>query len=173
MVSSTWLREAAWQIREAEAKAAGKILGIAEIHFLRQPDWILAEVIGPAARDRRNSHQRKSALVYVPHPHEWHPDHKAAVEILKQSLGYAPSRSRKFAATKYGLRSANIPSSVDITAVMPRKLEAIRCHFSQLADFDYAHAAQSLNAYRGVLAARASFAEVFEQLPRIMSDTFE
>src|SRR5438093_1072629 len=41
--------EKAWQIREREARAAAKILGLAEIFFLRQPDWSVGERIIKAA----------------------------------------------------------------------------------------------------------------------------
>jgi len=159
-------RDAAWQTREAEAKAAGKILGIAEMRFLRQPDWVLAEVIGPAANALAEVlTSERPQLIYVPHPREWHPDHKAAVEILKQSLGMCALAVPEIRGYEVWTPLSEYSVVIDISAVMPRKLEAIRCHSSQLTDFDYAHAAQSLNAFRGALAAKASFAEVFEQLP--------
>jgi len=158
-------REAAWQIREAEAKAAGKILGIAEMHFLRQPDWTLADVVGPTATAVAEILTReRPQLIYAPHPREWHPDHKAAVEILKQSLQSGAASRSEIRGYEVWTPLSEYSIAVDISAVMPRKLQAIRCHASQLADLDYAHAAQSLNAYRGVMAARAPFAEVFEQL---------
>ena len=159
-------REAAWQTREAEAKAAGKILGIAEMRFLRQPDWMLAEGVGSAANALAEVlTSERPQLIYVPHPREWHPDHKAAGEILKQSLGMCAASVTEIRGYEVWTPLSEYTVVVDISAVMPRKLQAIRCHVSQLADFDYAHAAQSLNAFRGVLAARAAFAEVFEQLP--------
>ena len=49
----------------------------------------------------------------------------------------------------------------DITTVMPRKLQAIRAHTSQLHEIDYARATEGLNAYRGAIASRTLFAEVF------------
>jgi LmbE family N-acetylglucosaminyl deacetylase len=104
-------------------------------------------------------------LIYVPHPREWHPDHKAAGEILKQSLDMCAVSVPEIRGYEVWTPLSEYAVVVDITAVMPRKLQAIRCHVSQLADLDYAHAAQSLNAYRGVIAARAPFAEVFERLP--------
>jgi len=158
-------REAAWQTREAEAKAAGKILGIAEMRFLRQPDWMLAEVMhSAAAAVAEVLTGERPQLVYVPHPREWHPDHKAAGEILKQSLAMCALSVPEIRGYEVWTPLGEYAVAVDITAVMSRKLQAIRCHVSQLADLDYAHAAQSLNAYRGIMAARASFAEVFEQL---------
>ena len=155
-------REAAWQTREAEAKAAGKILGIAEMHFLRQPDWILGEAAAPAATAvARILTDEKPQLIYVPHAHEWHPDHKAAGEILKQSLASSAIAAPEIRGYEVWTPLSQYTVVVDITNVMPRKLAAIRCHLSQLADLDYAHAAQSLSAYRGVMAGRVRFAEVF------------
>ena len=158
-------REAAWQTREAEAKAAGKILGIAETHFLRQPDWMLAEVVHSAARAVAELlANERPQLVYVPHPREWHPDHKAAGDILKQALAIGVLSVPEIRGYEVWTPLSEYAVAIDISAVMPRKLQAIRCHVSQLADLDYAHAAQSLNAFRGVMAARAPFAEVFERL---------
>ncbi len=160
-------REVAWQTREAEAKAAGKILGIAEMHFLRQPDWTLEDVVGPtAAAVAEILANERPQFVYVPHPREGHPDHKAAVEILKQSLAICAVSVPEIRGYEVWTPLGEYSVVVDISAQMARKLKAIRCHASQLVDIDYAHAAQSLNAYRGVLAARVPFAEVFQLLPR-------
>ncbi|HKS36978.1 MAG TPA: hypothetical protein VJW76_07305, partial [Verrucomicrobiae bacterium] len=52
----------------------------------------------------------------------------------------------------------------DITAVMPRKLRALRAHRSQLKEFDYVRAVSGLNAFRGELSARCRYAEVFQTL---------
>jgi N-acetylglucosamine malate deacetylase 1 len=159
-------RDAAWQTREAEARAAGKVLGIADMHFLRQADWMLGEVIAPAAETLANILTSEGPqLIYVPHPHEWHPDHKAAVEILRKSLALCAVSGQEIRGYEVWTPLREFAVVVDISAVMPRKLQAIRCHASQLADLDYAHAAQSLNAYRGVMASRTAFAEVFETIP--------
>ena len=159
-------REAAWQTREAEAKAAAKILGIAEMYFLRQPDWMLAEAAAPAATAvAKILNSETPQLIYVPHAREWHPDHKAAGEILKQSIANSGIATPEIRGYEVWTPLSDYTVVVDISAVMPRKLAAIRCHVSQLADLDYAHAAQSLNAFRGVMAARVPFAEVFEGLP--------
>jgi LmbE family N-acetylglucosaminyl deacetylase len=49
----------------------------------------------------------------------------------------------------------------DISPVMRRKLRALRCHRSQLGHFRYDRAVRGLNQYRGALAARCRYAEVF------------
>ncbi len=53
----------------------------------------------------------------------------------------------------------------DISPVMRRKLLAIRAHKSQLdGDFDYKRAVTGLNQYRGALAGKCAYAEVFQIL---------
>lgn len=160
-------RDEAWKIREREARRAGKILGFAELFFLRQPDWTTGEHISSAAAALRPILEREMpALIYLPHPLEWHPDHKAALPILREAL-----RAGRIAPKLRGYEVWTPMSEFDevenITAVMPQKLRAIRAHRSQVEHLDYARAARGLNEYRGALAARARFAEVFQILQTV------
>jgi hypothetical protein len=50
----------------------------------------------------------------------------------------------------------------DISRFMRRKLRAVRCYQSQLEEFRYDRAVRGLNQYRGCLAARCRYAEVFQ-----------
>src|SRR5258708_23054762 len=69
-------REAAWEIREAEARRAAKILGLPETIFLRQPDWLLGENAPAAAAALRPILAREPPpLIYLPHPPNSHPHH--------------------------------------------------------------------------------------------------
>jgi hypothetical protein len=52
----------------------------------------------------------------------------------------------------------------DISAVMARKLRAVRCYQSQLRLFRYDHAVRGLNRYRGILCAGGRYAEAFVAL---------
>ena len=52
----------------------------------------------------------------------------------------------------------------DISSVMARKLRALRAHRSQLKEFDYVRAVTGLNQFRGELAARCRYAEVFQSI---------
>ena len=53
----------------------------------------------------------------------------------------------------------------DITETMAHKLSAIRRYHSQLASFRYDRAVRGLGAYRGALAAKCEYAEVFGSGP--------
>ncbi len=157
-------REKAWAIREDEARAAGKILGVAELSFLRQPDWTLGEHRKAAAAALRPILLDESpSLIYLPHPGEWHPDHQAAWPILRAALGALPAVPKLRGYEVWTPLSA-YDEVEDISFLMDRKLRAVRAHGSQMREFDYAPAVKGLNQFRGVMAARTRYAEVFQLL---------
>jgi LmbE family N-acetylglucosaminyl deacetylase len=108
--------------------------------------------------------REKPAIIYAPHPREWHADHQAALPILRAA-------SRKSGFTPAELRGYEVwtpitePDHVEnICDVMPRKLRALRAHRSQLDEFDYERAVRGLNQFRGELAGKCRYAEVFQTL---------
>src|SRR5262249_44922164 len=77
----------AWDIRGHEARRAGKILELSELHFLRQPDWQLGDGIQKAAAALRPILKSETPnRIYLPHPQEWHPDHQAALPVLRAAF---------------------------------------------------------------------------------------
>src|SRR5262245_54611931 len=80
-------RTDAWRIREGEATAAGRILGVSDCYFLHCPDWRLAD----SARDAAGLLHpvlagEEPAVIYLPHPQDSHPDHRAAARVLGLAL---------------------------------------------------------------------------------------
>ena len=145
-------------IREAEATAAAAILGIAQTHFLRQPDWFLADFIPQTAELLADLlHQENPELIYLPHAQDNHPDHRATTDILR-ATGFAPPATR---TCEIWSPLTSFDHVQDITPVMHAKLRAIRAYKSQLTEFDYAQAIRGLNRYRGILAGKCRYAEVF------------
>ncbi len=156
-------RHDAWVTREREAAQAAKILGIARMFFLRLADWFVGDAIEQGAAKLRPILKRaKPELIYLPHEQEWHPDHKAALPMVRAAL--KASRSVPPALRLYEVWTPLTAHDQvqDISAVMPRKLRALRAHKSQLHEFDYVRAVSGLNQFRGALAARRPFAEVFQ-----------
>jgi LmbE family N-acetylglucosaminyl deacetylase len=153
--------EEAWRTREAEAEAAGDVLGLAQLDFLRCPDWYVSDNIEEAATRLRPIIEREAPdVIYLPHAEEWHPDHKAALPVVQAAI------------RDTGMRPALLAYEVwtplheydrveDISAVVERKLQAVRCYASQLNGFRYDRAAHGLAQYRGALAGRCMYAEVF------------
>ena len=158
-------RDEAWRIREREARAAARILGLANVEFLRGPDWGLAEAKATIARELRAILQReKPEIIYLPHPDDWHPDHQATLPLLRLALAHSGLKTPELRAYEVWTPLPEFDHVVDITALMPRKLKALRAHKSQLGEFDYVRAVKGLNQFRGALAAKRPFAEVFQTL---------
>lgn len=155
-------RKKAWAIREAEALKAARILGLNATHFLRGSDWMLGqEVKKTAARLGRVLRLTRPHLIYLPHPQDGHPDHQVVWPILRAALRGARLSSPVIRAYEIWSPLPCYDHVEDITSVMSRKLRAMRAHKSQLKEFDYLSAITALNQYRGILAAKTRFAEVF------------
>lgn len=158
-------RERAWQIRETEAQRSAKILGIRSVTFLRQPDWMLGDHLPAAAKALGAAlEQHQPKLIYLPHPGDGHPDHQACLPLLKGILKRKKSGSVELRGYEVWTPLTSYDLAQDISKFMPRKLRALRCHRSQLTDYDYVQAVRGLNAYRGALTVRCAFAEVFQRL---------
>jgi LmbE family N-acetylglucosaminyl deacetylase len=163
-------RDKAWAKREREAKRAAKILGIAESIFLRLPDWFVGDHIQKAAEKLRPILESESpGLIYFPHAHEWHPDHKAALPIVRAALAEIKIAPPKLRSYEVWTPLSEYDEVENITGVMAQKLKAVRCHRSQIADIPYDRAIRGLNQYRGELAGNCRFAEVFQTID-LMSD---
>jgi LmbE family N-acetylglucosaminyl deacetylase len=159
------VREKAWQVRESEARSAAKVLGIARLEFFRLPDWGVgdqikqgAQLLLPILRAER------PGLVYVPHPQDWHPDHQAAVPLLRAALRRIRLPAPEVRTYEVWTPLGEFEHVEDISRVMSRKLRALRAHRSQLNEFDYERAVRGLNQFRGALAAKCPYAEVFHSL---------
>jgi N-acetylglucosamine malate deacetylase 1 len=158
-------KSAAWKIREAEAAIAAKVLGVSAYDFLRQPDWTLGDAVPAATQALIPILEREQpGIIYTPHPDEWHPDHRAAVAILRAALAATKGGEVELRGYEVWTPLVSYEVTLDITVVMPQKLKAIQAHQSQLVDFDYVQAVQGLNAYRGAIATRTAYAEVFRRL---------
>ena len=164
--------DAARAIREAEAAEAAEVLGLEETFFFRFPDLGLAENI-EAAATRLGEVLRASppGLIYLPHADEDHPDHAAALAVVRAALARLGSR------TLPELRGYEVWTPMrrfgwpeDVTRFMARKLRAVRCYRSQLQTFRYDRAVRGLNQYRGCLAGGCRYAEVFQYVDPVAAD---
>ena len=155
-------REEAWRVREGEAEAAAEILGLVDLAFLRRPDWFVGEGVDDAAALLRPILSREvPQSIYLPHDREWHPDHRAALAVVWAALQDSGIPAPDLLTYEVWTPLSEYDQVKDITPVMARKLRAVRCYRSQLAGFHYDRAVRGINAYRGALAARCRYAEVF------------
>lgn len=154
--------EAAWRVREREAETAADLLGVGALAFLRQPDWYVGENVRETAAKLRPELERAAPhLVYLPHSREWHPDHQAALPVLRTALGVAAPAGLVVRGYEIWTPMSEYEQVEDISAQMVGKLRAVRCYRSQLTELRYDRAIRGLNQYRGLIAARCRYAEVF------------
>lgn len=153
------------RIREAEAKKAAAVLGVSNLYFLRLPDWTSGENMKQGVGLLRPILKRETpGLIYLPHPGEWHPDHQAALPMLRAALKRTAFLRPELLAYEIWTPLQRFDHVEDISRVMSRKLKALQAHRSQLAEFNYERAIKGLNQYRGELAAKGTYAEVFSRL---------
>ena len=162
----TMSKETAWAIREREAQAAGRILGLSEIVFFRLPDWLVGDHLAKAASLLKPLLQSECPeMIYLPHENDQHPDHQTCIRIVKRALSFESTQTMPKLRCYEVWTPLQLPEQVlDISAVMPRKLRALRAHRSQMDGFDYIAAVKGLNQYRGALNGRCRYAEVFEDV---------
>jgi N-acetylglucosamine malate deacetylase 1 len=155
-------RAETWRIREAEAEAAGEVLGLSRLAFLRCPDWQVGDHVEEAARGLRAVLEgERPQRLYLPHPRDGHPDHRAALPVVRAALAEGSVPLPLLVAYEVWTPLGEYDHVEDVSSVMPRKLRAVRCHRSQLGHFRYDRAVRGLNQYRGALAGRCRYAEVF------------
>jgi LmbE family N-acetylglucosaminyl deacetylase len=156
-------RPKAWAIREKEARAAAKILDVAKVYFLRQPDWMLGDHVEAAGNALRPVLEREQPqIIYLPHEADGHPDHRAAKPVLRLAMKDIQPFRPELRAYEIWTPLPAHDHLEDITRVMPRKLRTLRTHASQLSEFNYERAVRGLNAFRGELEAKCRYAEVFQ-----------
>ncbi len=152
--------EQARRLREREAEQAAPLLGVARLMFLRQPDWMLGDHVDEAVSQLHELlADEYVSRVYLPHEGDAHPDHAAAAAIGRE---WAEGREPDLLSYEVWTPLPAWDVVNDIGGVVERKLDAVAAYASQ--DFyDYARAVRGLAQYRGALAARTDWAEVFRQ----------
>ena len=152
----TLTREVLIPIREAEQRAAARLLGVAEVIFLDYEDGLLEPSVA-LRRDvtRLIRRYRPDAVVcgdptvrYYGSTYLNHPDHRVAADAaLDAVFPSAPTRLIFPELLAEGLEPHHVPTVfihgstapdtfVDIAAVLDVKVAALRAHRSQLGDWD-------------------------------------
>jgi N-acetylglucosamine malate deacetylase 1 len=149
--------------REAEARAAAAVLGIGRAEFWGYPDGMVVTAADLAAVTARLADllaRTRPDVIYAPHLGESHSDHHFVARAVAAAHRDARSGASLFGYEVWSPLDADL--AVDVGAVYPRKLDAIRCYASQLECNDIPRAVDGLNRYRAVLLPPGGqYAEVF------------
>jgi len=163
--------------REAETRAAAKVLGYPEPTFWRMPDRGIRygeALISKVLEAIRSAH---ADLVFAPALTELHPDHQALALAAAEALRRLGGAVR---IAFYEVGAPLLPNMlIDITAVEELKRRAMRCFDSQQAVQLYGEQVAALNRFRtytlghGVHAAEAFFMATAAELADGLAPLFE
>ena len=146
------------RLREAEQVAAGRVLGLTGVHFLRFPDGELEPSLALRKAIVRQMRRLKVDVVLCPDPRSLvdegntylnHPDHRAAGQAALDAAFPAagnPSAFRDLLAEglephkvqevwMYFTASQHVNHWVDISGTIEQKIQALEAHASQLGDW--------------------------------------
>lgn len=148
-------------LRLRESAAAAQVLGIAAPECWHLPDRGLSLVEDLVARIVTAIEHHNSQLIYAPWPGEVHPDHHALAMASIKAVRHLGQDSLQLALFEVGI-PLTPTHLVDITAVWPRKQQAMRCFTSQLTHQAYDEQIAGLNRFRSyTLGAKVMAAEAF------------
>jgi LmbE family N-acetylglucosaminyl deacetylase/glycosyltransferase involved in cell wall biosynthesis/GT2 family glycosyltransferase len=170
-------RQALSATREAESRAAAKVLGYDEPVFWSLPDFGMRYGEALVQRIVNAVDSIDPDVVFAPAPTELHPDHQAlslaSAEAVRRLGG-----ERRIAF--YEVSAPLVPNLlIDITSAEELKRQAMRCFPSQLQQQSYDEHIAALNRYRsytlgnGVRAAEAFFVASASELASGAVSLFE
>lgn len=147
-------------VRELESLAAGRVLGLPAPEFWRLPDRGVVVSAALVSRLVNVLQAQKADMLLAPSPWEIHPDHRAACQLAQQAV------ARLSGELRLGFFEIGVPLRPnclsDITSVVDRKREAMRCFASQMALQNYADQVLALNRFRSyTLPPDVTHAEAF------------
>lgn len=145
--------------REEEAREAGKIIGIGEEKFLRLPDRRIKVNVALSAQIRREIEFDRYDLILAPSIEDPHPDHHAVGEALALALRNYDDHINIWLYEVWG--SSRYNRIVLIDDFVEDKIEALKCHKSQMKVKKYDEAMISLNHFRALFAGVGKYAEAY------------
>ena len=169
-------------IRESEQRRAARVLGVAHVEFLGYEDGELEDIRDVRRDITREIRRRRPDLIITLNPHRtynhfahWHRDHRTTGRVVLDCVyplardrlafpellpEYEPHNVREV----YAIQWEQPRLVVDITATMDLKLEAIRCHASQVGDFKAVETRMRTRAATLAKDKGHSYAEGFEHI---------
>lgn len=168
-------------IREEEQRAAARTLGVQSVSFLREPDQGLEDTAGFRKMIVRMIRTFRPAIVMTSDPYRryiWHRDHRIIGQVVldavfpfaRDRLAYPDLLAERLMPHKvrelyfWGTEDINFRS--DITQTFDLKIAALRCHASQVREFNRGDPFEWLRQRCREMAAGESFglAEAFHRV---------
>lgn len=162
-------------MREKEAVAGAKVLGIDKVHFFGLEDGLTGFSRSEKVKLIALLRDIRPDIIFLhsesDNSYDHQMVHKLALAAIFSASGpwFGEAGSAKPYAVKsiYGYEVwsplSRFQMAVSLTEdQMKRKIEALKKHKSQVDSYDYVKAVEGLAKYRGVMSGAGEFAEVFE-----------
>ena len=135
-------------IREKEARKASQLLGVSEIHFLRNQDGLLCYTRENIIWITSLLRLFRPDIVYIPHKNDEHRDHRIVHDLVIEACSWAgsaraPECGRQpwsvgtILCYEVGTPLTEVNYVEDITGTIKKKIAAMRHHESQMALLEY------------------------------------
>lgn len=170
------------KLQKREAAESHKIIG-AKTHFMDLPVVGLKEMETKKLNSEFQKHmlELNPDIVFIPHKGDMHIDHRMTIEAVMVALRPVtfPNLKAIYAYETLSETDWNTPSVdnafiptmyVDITEEMDIKLEAMKCHASQLCDYPHPRSLECIKAlamHRGGTVCK-KFGEAFMVIRELM-----
>jgi len=148
-------REELRTLRQREARAGGRHLGLTDYEFWDYPEGHLpgpGELSGAAERLAGVVQAFAPTIVYAPWVGEQHVDHHVLGRVVRLALARTGFRGQAFG---FEVWSALVPTRiVDVSRVLARKRRALEEHQSQLAYHDLLTRGLALGSHRAMFLGK-------------------
>jgi LmbE family N-acetylglucosaminyl deacetylase len=173
--SLVYPKEELRRIREAEAHEAASFMGVDDLIFLQNADGCLSADAENLTCLTRIIRAKRPGILYFPHAGEGCRDHRITHEICAEAVKRArgawfqecpgePWSVENVLCYEVWTPLTEVSYVEEISDCVDLKLDALRCHRSQLASIHYDEAVRGLNRYRGVMTGRGVYCECFQIL---------
>lgn len=187
----TLTREAAAAIREEEQRAAAAVVGVQEVIFLREPDGTLVNTLELRRKLVREIRRFRPEVIVCGDPTVWfvdstyinHPDHRAAASAALEAVFPAAGQPHVFqeleaeGLTAHKVRKVYVEgwgggdTWVNTTSTIDLKIAALRCHVSQMREWDPEPMVRQWSA-EAAKGKEMAYAETFRVITLISDEDF-
>ncbi len=158
-VTSGDLKDPIVQLQKCEAKKSHELLGVAKTHFMDLPVVGLKEMTTRELNGAflKTMQELNPEIVYIPHKGDMHIDHRMVIEAVMVALRpvSCPNLKAIYAYETLSETEWNTPSVdnafiptvySDISDEIELKLDAMKCHESQLCEYPHPRSIEALHA---------------------------
>ncbi len=184
-------RQEVTEIREKEQLAAAQMVGVQQVIFLREPDGTLVNSLELRRKLVREIRRFRPEVVVCGDPTVWfvnstyvnHPDHRAAAAAAIESVFPAAGQPHVFEElAEEGLAAHKVrklyvegwgggDTWVDITSTIDLKIAALRCHPSQIREWDPEPMLREWSA-EAAKGKEMAYAETFRVITLVSDEDF-